>query len=79
MLTVEKFRGFAFVTMEKKEYADSIMDSQPHKILGKEIHLKIAFTKEQARQKLLEEKDKKVFVSGLPVDHNYGSPFLKLI
>lgn len=62
----KKFRGFAFVTFADMSVVDEIMGIKTHKILDKKIELKRAYTKEETRDKLLEEKLRKLYIVGIP-------------
>lgn len=62
----KKFRGFAFVTFTDVDVVNEVMDIKNHKILDKKIELKRAYTKEQTREKLLDEKLRKLYIVGIP-------------
>lgn len=64
----KKFRGFGFVTFEDSDVVDYVMTIKSHKILGKKVELKRAYTKEQTREKLLDEKMRKLYIIGIPKD-----------
>jgi RNA recognition motif-containing protein len=42
----KKFRGFGFVTFEDSSVVDYVMAIKTHKILGKKVELKRAYSKE---------------------------------
>ncbi len=62
MFSVEKFRGFAFVTYRKIEDTKRVAEMEKHIIAGKEVQVKLAISKEETREKLLDEKNRKVFL-----------------
>lgn len=66
------FRGFGFITYEKAEDGKKVLGpiDQPkeHFILGKQVQLKQAFSKEYTRQKLLDEQKRKLFLEEIPKD-----------
>ena len=63
----KKFRGFAFVSFSSFNAVDRVMKHKgPHTIIGKEVDINEAFTKEQTRNKLLEEKSRKLYITGIP-------------
>jgi RNA recognition motif-containing protein len=62
----KKFRGFGFVTFEDSSVVDEVMDIKTHKICNKKVELKRAYTKEQTREKLLDEKMRKLYIIGIP-------------
>jgi RNA recognition motif-containing protein len=61
----KRFRGFAFVTFHEYKAVDKVLKEE-HTIMGKKVDLKKAFTKEQTRDKLLDEKQRKVYITGIP-------------
>jgi hypothetical protein len=54
------------VTFEDSDVVDYVMTIKTHKILGKKVELKRAYTKEQTRVKLLDEKMRKLYIIGIP-------------
>lgn len=62
----KKFRGFAFVTFADVDVVNDVMEIKNHKIMDKKIELKRAYTKEETREKLLDEKMRKLYIVGIP-------------
>ena len=61
---LEKFRGFAFIRYSTEEETAKVL-SQTHYILDTKVELKRALTKESTRNKLIDEKFRKMFLYGL--------------
>lgn len=61
----KRFRGFAFVTFHEFSTVEKVLKEE-HIILGKKVDLKKAFTKEQTRDKLIREKQRKIYITGIP-------------
>ena len=62
-----KSRGFGFVTFSNKESSDRVL-FQKMILYGKELECKEAVTKTQSRNNMINEKNRKVFVGGIPLD-----------
>lgn len=60
----KKFRGFAFVTFLEFETVEKML-KEDHVIMGKKVELKKAFTKDETMDKLLDEKNRKVYITGI--------------
>lgn len=60
----KKFRGFAFVTFMEFETIEKVL-KEDHVIMGKKVELKKAFTKDETMDKLLDEKNRKVYITGI--------------
>jgi RNA recognition motif-containing protein len=54
------------VTFSDVSVVEEIMAIRTHKILDKKIELKRAYTKEETRDKLMEEKLRKLYIVGIP-------------
>ena len=63
----EKFRGFCFITFKEAEIMEKVL-KMSHKIEGYSLQLKKAISKNESRQKIVEEKYRKVFILGLHQD-----------
>lgn len=86
-LTTEKFRGFGFVTFRDEENAFQVLQIRDHFIKGEkvrsshQVQVKAAMDKEASNKKVLDEKERKVFVVSLPHDistddlHRYFARF----
>lgn len=61
----KKFRGFGFVTFASFETVEDVLENKYHIIKGKKAELKKAFSKEQTREKLLDEKQRKLYITGI--------------
>lgn len=61
----KKFRGFGFVTFANYKSVEDALKTKTHSIRGKKIEIKKAFTKEQTREKLLDEKQRKLYITGI--------------
>jgi RNA recognition motif-containing protein len=68
-MLLEKSRGFAFVTYKDPNDAYKAVELE-HMIQSKIVDCKIAFTKNKARTKVLDEKTRKLFIGGLSPDTN---------
>lgn len=62
-----KSRGFGFVSYVDGRAADAVVLTR-HELFGKEIECKKALSKQDSNNRVNEEKTKKVFVGGLPLD-----------
>ena len=60
----KKFRGFAFITFCEYDTVEKILKDE-HIILGKKVELKKAFSKDETRDKLIDEKLRKVYITGI--------------
>jgi len=62
-------RGFGFIKFKNPDVVNSVLNSRPHKIDGKEVDPKLCTPKEIQKQKKLAEKDHtqrfKIFIGGL--------------
>lgn len=62
-----KSRGFGFVSFQNNQ-ALRVVTQMTHKLCGKEVECKQALSKQDSNQRVNEEKSKKVFVGGLPLE-----------
>jgi RNA recognition motif-containing protein len=62
-----KSRGFGFVSFQNNQ-ALHVVTQITHKLCGKEVECKPALSKQDSNQRVNEEKSKKVFVGGLPLE-----------
>lgn len=62
-----KSRGFGFVSFQNNQ-ALHVVTQMTHKLCGKEVECKQALSKQDSNQRVNEEKSKKVFVGGLPLE-----------
>lgn len=75
-----KSRGFGFVSYQNNQ-ALHIVTQMTHKLCGKEVECKQALSKQDSNHRVNEEKSKKVFVGGLPLEatendlHDYFKKF----
>lgn len=56
----------------KESEMKKVLACKNHVIMNKRIDVKRALTKEQAREKLLDEKSRKIFIKKLPVEFTKG-------
>ena len=61
----KKFRGFAFVSFSSPANVEKVLKTKDHYIRGKRIDIKKAFTKRQTKKKLLDEKQRKLYITGV--------------
>lgn len=61
---IEKFRGFAFITYADPVIAQQVLE-QTHVLFGKKVQLKKAATKDSTRKKVQDDKQKKLFITGI--------------
>lgn len=70
LICLGKFRGFGFVTFENSKIGMEVLGSKDnprkHILMGKQIQLKQAFSKEQTRLKLLDEQKRKLYIENIP-------------
>lgn len=70
----QKFRGFCFITFRDEYTAKQVLDIKQHYIKGEkviavhQVQIKRALDKEASNKKVLDEKERKVFVVSLPHD-----------
>lgn len=69
----ENFRGFCFLTFHSEDDMNKALQSKEHILLNKHVEVKRALTKEQAKEKLLDEKKRKIFFSQLPESLKNGN------
>jgi RNA recognition motif-containing protein len=83
LIAAEKFRGFCFITFRNPKVMEKVL-KMTHKIEGYNLQLKKAISKNESRQRIVEEKYRKVFIVGLHHEaqendlQNYFSKFGKI-
>lgn len=61
----KKFRGFGFVTFSNFRAVEEVVKSRHHVLKGKKVETKKAFSKEESRVKLFDEKERKLYITGI--------------
>lgn len=59
-------RGFAFVTMSAEKEVKKVLQKKKHKFLSTTVSIKEAITRTETMEINLDEKERKIFVVGLP-------------
>lgn len=59
-------RGFAFVTFGTDESFRAVLNTKAHKYMKTSITVKPAMSKDQSNQSTMQEKERKIYIVGLP-------------
>lgn len=65
---LDKFRGFCYLTYKENDAFKACLNCDNHFIEGRKVLVEKAFTKEESIQILKNEKDRKIYITGLPID-----------
>ena len=75
ILTIlELFRGFCYVKFENYETVDVVLKKKRHFLREKKIDVKLAISKKQNKNKLQNERNRKLFIVGLQSPLIHGNP-----
>lgn len=64
--TTKKSNGFGFVTLDNAEDLDTLLAIDPHYVNGVKVDCKTALNRKQAKDRIEDERQRKLFVGGLP-------------